>query len=248
MGRGYGRTIAPYPSMQDPRVTDSDAPLSREYYEAQLALFHESLTSIVNRLAEKPRTFDSYRPQSLAGEVTTSLNIPSDYSLQEVRSVIVTGPTINSPTGTIANPTPAQPAVPATGVAIQNTNPYPVLVVISANGATITNVTVSGQTVGTAAGTYIVPSAGTISIAYTVATPTWVWSDANPPATFIPPGTPFTLQLGDRAWSLILPNTGILSIRFNPGLELKQSDDKLLTSATAGNWAVELTGYRNVQS
>jgi hypothetical protein len=76
-------------------------------------------------------------------------------------------------------PATSSPAVPATGVAQQNTNPYPVKVVINANGATITNVTVNGLTVGTGAGTYIVPAAGTISIAYTVATPTWVWSAAQ---------------------------------------------------------------------
>lgn len=70
----------------------------------------------------------------------------------------------------------SQPAVPATGVAQQNTNQFPVQVVISPNGATITNVSVNGVTVGTAAGTYTVPANGSISIAYSVATPTWVWT------------------------------------------------------------------------
>lgn len=79
-----------------------------------------------------------------------------------------------------ANPVPSQPAVPATGVAQQNLNAFPVQVVISPNGATITNVSVNGITVGTAAGTYAVPAFGAISIAYSVATPTWVWSNANP--------------------------------------------------------------------
>lgn len=71
------------------------------------------------------------------------------------------------------------PAVPATTVVAQNANNYPVTVVISPNGATITNVSVNGITVGVAAGTYIVPIAGSISIAYTVATPLWVWTTAN---------------------------------------------------------------------
>jgi hypothetical protein len=74
---------------------------------------------------------------------------------------------------------PATPAVPATGVAQENTNAYPVTVVITANGATITNVSVNGVTAGTAAGTYEVPAAGSISIAYSVATPAWTWSDAS---------------------------------------------------------------------
>ena len=52
-----------------------------------------------------------------------------------------------------SNAIPAQPAVPATGVAQQNPGSYPVQVVISPNGATITAVTVNGIQVGSAAGT-----------------------------------------------------------------------------------------------
>lgn len=77
---------------------------------------------------------------------------------------------------TLAAPTIAAPAVPATGVTATSTYATPVAVVIGANGATITNVTVNGATAGTAAGTYIVPAGGSISIAYTVATPTWTWA------------------------------------------------------------------------
>jgi hypothetical protein len=82
---------------------------------------------------------------------------------------------------TAGEPAPSviTPAVPATGVAAQNTNPYPVTVVINANGATITNVSVNGVTVGTAAGTYVVPAYGSISIAYTVATPLWTFANAT---------------------------------------------------------------------
>jgi hypothetical protein len=90
-----------------------------------------------------------------------------------------TGPMWVANPGPATIPTPAQPAVPATGVAQQNPNAYPVNVVINANGATITNVSVNGITVGTGAGSYVVPAYGSISIAYSVATPTWVWSDAN---------------------------------------------------------------------
>jgi hypothetical protein len=79
----------------------------------------------------------------------------------------------------LAAPAPAQPAVPATNVVQQNVNAYPVQVVIGANGATISNVSVNGVTAGTAAGTYTVPAFGSISIAYTVATPTWTWSNAT---------------------------------------------------------------------
>jgi hypothetical protein len=90
------------------------------------------------------------------------------------------------------NPTPSQPAVPATGVAQQNANAYPVSVAIAANGATITAVTVNGVQVGSGAGTYTVPAGGSISIAYSVATPTWVWSNL---AVFYQPGAPVSLYI-----------------------------------------------------
>jgi hypothetical protein len=83
---------------------------------------------------------------------------------------------VNSAGPVVTTSAPSQPAVPATGVAQQNVNAYPVSVAINANGATITNVSVNGVTVGTSAGTYIVPAYGSISIAYSVAVPTWVWS------------------------------------------------------------------------
>jgi hypothetical protein len=84
-------------------------------------------------------------------------------------------PSLQSTGGT--NPTPSQPAVPASGVAVQNTNLYPVDVTIT--GGTVTAVVVNGVTVGTGDGTYLVPVAGSISMTYSVA-PTWVWADANP--------------------------------------------------------------------
>ena len=74
------------------------------------------------------------------------------------------------------------PAVPATGVVATNTTGQFVDVAISANGATITNVSIVDQTgvshtMLTAAGSVLLPPGYGISIAYTVATPTWVWTD-----------------------------------------------------------------------
>lgn len=75
--------------------------------------------------------------------------------------------------------TPTQPAVPASTVAQQNPNAYPVVVVIS-GGSGLTAVTVNGVTVGTGDGTYTVPAGGTISVTYSVTAPTWVWSNQTP--------------------------------------------------------------------
>lgn len=111
---------------------------------------------------------------------------PSDVNNSYTSRQLLEG--FNPGSAAITQPTPSQPGVPATGVAQQNTNSYPVQVVISANGATITNVSVNGITVGTAAGTYDVPAYGAISIAYSVATPTWVWSNLTPNVAAVPAG------------------------------------------------------------
>jgi len=92
----------------------------------------------------------------------------------------------------------AAPAFPATTVAVANPYATPVAAVIAANGATITNVSVSGITAGTGAGTYLIPVGGSISATYTVATPTWTWalpvtsastSAGGSALTFAPTGT-----------------------------------------------------------
>lgn len=83
---------------------------------------------------------------------------------------------VETPAGSTSVPAPATPSVPATTVPAQNPNAYPVQVVITAAGATITVVTVNGVVVGAAAGTYVVPAFGAISITYAVATPTWAWT------------------------------------------------------------------------
>lgn len=76
--------------------------------------------------------------------------------------------------------TPSQPAVPASTVAQQNTNAYPVTVVISGGTATVT--TVNGVVVGAGDGTFVVPAYGSISVTYSSA-PTWVWSNASAAGT-----------------------------------------------------------------
>jgi hypothetical protein len=99
----------------------------------------------------------------------------------------------------------AAPAFPATTVAVANPYATPVAAAISANGATITNVSVSGATAGTAAGTYVIPVGGTISCTYTVATPTWTWalpvtsasaSAGGTSLTFAPTGTNTPFAIG----------------------------------------------------
>ena len=64
-------------------------------------------------------------------------------------------------------------------------------------------------------------------------------------------GPLFTLQLGGRVWNLALPVTGILTIPCatipGSGIELNQDDVRTLTSAVAGDWAVELIGHADIR-
>lgn len=125
----------------------------------------------------------------------TGQNVAVSLLTGTVQSVLVTAPN---------PPTVSTPAVPATTVTATNSNGFPVQVVVGANGATISAVTVNGSSVGSAAGTYVVPAGGTIALSYTVATPTWTWSalvagaSGNPigslPQNYpVPPGCSITL-------------------------------------------------------
>jgi hypothetical protein len=69
-----------------------------------------------------------------------------------------------------------KPAVPATTVPATNTTDCNMWVEVAANGATIATVKVDGVTIGArTVGAFRVRPGSTITLAYTVATPTWQW-------------------------------------------------------------------------
>lgn len=59
-------------------------------------------------------------------------------------------------------------------------------------------------------------------------------------------GTAFTLQLGKRNWQLVLPVTGIIPIA-PVYFSMNPQDPRVLTSATAGNWAMEIMGHADIR-
>jgi hypothetical protein len=61
-----------------------------------------------------------------------------------------------------------------------------------------------------------------------------------------PPTVACPVKLGERVWNLTIPATGILVIA-PIGITLDYEDDRFLTSATAGQWGLELTGYADVR-
>lgn len=57
----------------------------------------------------------------------------------------------------------------------------------------------------------------------------------------------FTLQLGDRTWNLVMPATQFLMLGAPLGLMLGRNDPRTLTSATAGEWTLELMGHADTR-
>jgi hypothetical protein len=98
---------------------------------------------------------------------------------------------------------------PVSGTYYQNTTNQVYTVVIS-NGGGITTVVVNGVTVGTGAGTYIVPVGGAIQVNWTTTQPTWVWS---------------ATQQGNQSFTLgqqvgIAYNPGNKAVLLHPGEQL----------------------------
>lgn len=141
---------------------------------------------------------------ALTTPAVPATTIPQVNNTGQWADVAVTGGTL---TGILVTPPVlppvTTPAVPATTVTATNTNAFPVAVTIAANGATITAITVNGVASGLTVGTVVVPAGGTVSVSYTVATPTWVWtalsggfsgtSIPSPSSIAVPPSGAITL-------------------------------------------------------
>lgn len=61
-----------------------------------------------------------------------------------------------------------------------------------------------------------------------------------------PASTAFTLNLGKRAWTTVLTNAQGIFLVTPLRMKLGRNDTRILNSATAGNWTLELTGYADI--
>lgn len=59
-------------------------------------------------------------------------------------------------------------------------------------------------------------------------------------------GVAFTLQLGKRIWPLLMPAAGIIVIA-PIKMSLDRDDLRQVSSATAGDWTLELMGYADIR-
>lgn len=90
-------------------------------------------------------------------------------------ATIFTGgtPTMGAGTKTVS-----APGVPASTTPLVNTTGFNAWVTISNGTGTISSVVVNGVQVGTTAGSYYLPSNGTITLTYSAGTVTWTWVQA----------------------------------------------------------------------
>jgi hypothetical protein len=219
--------------VRQPAVVGNQPTTSQDHAQE---LLQNELVNLAAKVFDESRPVDEY--QSVSSALT--LEVLPEYEMDElIEAILIIGNAF------VAGPVPSTPnsgSVLATGVAQQNVNTYPVQVVIGANGATITNVSVNGITVGTAAGTYTVPAFGAISVTYSVATPTWAWTNAG--GSYV--GNVVTLQLGRRSWVINLGLTGGVYNFNGLKLRLNRNERRVLTQTVAGPLSLELTGHADM--
>jgi hypothetical protein len=212
--------------IRQPAVVGNQRTTSQDHAQEILA---NELVNLAAKVFDASRPVDEY--QSVSSALT--LEVLPEYEMDElIEAIVIVANPFTS------GPVPSQPSVPASTVAQQNVNTYPVQVVISAG--TITAVVVNGITVGSAAGTYTVPAFGSISITYSVA-PTWVWSNAG--GLYVP--NVVTLQLGRRSWAFSMSGAGFIQLD-GLSLRLNRNERRVVTQPVAGPMSLELTGHADM--
>lgn len=266
--------LSPYPSMPRRKVPgdpgeNREPGTPEEWWDQVVTRFMQSISDLSGLIEDHSHRVDEYQVQALGtNESVLSVQTTPDYEMypEIIESVIVTGPSVattTSPTqGTVGN-NAAIAAATAGGVALPSVNDSlsGFDIQLSTVGTAAMTVTVSNVTGGPY--TYTIPTGQqSLSVRYPVplngfsGPPQIAWSStasavgnasiygiANVAATAT--STPFTLVLGKRSWNLNLPPSGILVIapvKFSLG----RNDTRLLTSATAGDWGLELSGYADV--
>jgi hypothetical protein len=250
--------IAPLHTRQ--RRTHIVAPLPHEtpegYIQGAFSRIASGLKGLALRLDDFRYPVDEYETNTVS-ESNNGVEVQPTYEFmtERIESVIVTGP---------SGITDAVDTAITAGVGA-----YTATIPLGANlsgfyaettpgTATSTTVTVTGALGGTLTFEFTQTASGPGSQLY---------QPFNPPLTPASPSVPivvtfngsastnagnlsayytqpatFTLQLGDRQWSLTMPASGVLVIA-PLSLMLSRADRRLVSSASPGNWTLELMGW-----
>lgn len=253
-----------YPNMPDVEDAGDEARLNREYMERLFLEFKRSLQSYSQYFVDRTNRVDEYRVESLGGESLTTTSVLPDYECDEViESVLVNGPTQVQGVGQPAEGSQTSPAAGTTIASVLvGPGTYSVSWEVSlggtvaaadANNFQLTDGTKSLTSVNPAAAggpypqeTEVFVEAGAIATIavknIALATTGAIYSAQMVVTPVVTAGTPFTLQLGKRAWQMLLPPTGILVIA-PVAVKLGRSDTRQLIGSIPGDWSFELMGY-----
>lgn len=269
MGHGHTQQAeSPYPHAMPQTVPNAPVSFDPQYTERLVNQIKKSMESLSTYFVDQSNRVDSYRPQSLTGESLTTEPLQPAYECDEIiTSVIVTGPTSTGPgevntisangaiTAPIAGASISGPITLAAGVV------YSVTATVYVDGTVVTTTDDDNMKFGGTSGPanhlayaaglppqsytwQVTGNGGIISIinnnAGSAAAVYHAMITATPVVSEL--GTSFSLQLGRRAWNLLLPPTGILVIA-PIQIALGRSDTRQLSASVAGDWSFELMGY-----
>ena len=246
---------------------DEPYPASEKFLLNQLTELVQQIRGFNMWAGGKRFVVDEYQPKTLAADAETSLLVQPNYEFPEViETVLVTGPSSNALTPTANAGSVLDPAANAV-IASVGTLPagqYQAYWTVGLEGtvtaADADNMKLVGPglvqkatypgVVGeyqqnvvdfTADGTHVV-SINAIAAA-SGASATY---NASLSVVPINVQVPFTLQLGDRIWNLVLPPSGFMTLS-SLRVSLARTDPRKLTSTFSGEWFLELMGYGDVR-
>jgi hypothetical protein len=237
------------------------------FQENDIAEIREHLAGLAKRQAAWENVVDERTPQTLVPWSVTQVQLTPNYEFPIfVKNVIITGP----PTAASATfNADLQVTNPGANVNIASLGILP-------KGEYTANVTLELQGTVTAAdgnnmkfvsqGATVIPvfqypgiagvypqpafnfaADGTsICVVKSIAAASGAAAIYAAEVTATPLSPPFTLQLGDRVWNLVLPSSGIMVIGCDP-MTLERNDPRILSSSIAGPWGLEIIGFGDVR-
>lgn len=260
-----GRVTEPEPI----GVADEPQRLPPGFLAESQSEFTEALRVLARRAEEQALYVDEYVTQGPVAAAVTSVTLQPQYELyyERIKRVIVTGPTANGLAPIVASGNPTNPGA---GAIIANAgNPpaglYQVNWTVGLEGTvtaadadnmrivSASTIVVKGVFPGVV-GEYpqdsfqfLADGVSQVAIkAQAAASGASAIYNGQISLTPISLSCPFLLQLGDRFWNLVLPNTGILE--FSADILLSRTDTRKLTSSVSGPWFLELTGEADVRN
>lgn len=244
-------------------TTGDEEQESKSFDALGMEHFAEQVATLARTIENRANPVDEYNSAAVSGAASSASVIVQptyEYMPEKIESIVVTGPaagqSATQPGLTAANPaigsvitsltlppgvyTVNWTVTPQGTVGVAEKNNFALYV----NGVPFTT-SINPQTAGTSTSQQAVQlvltqASNTVSVNVGQGAPTST-AQYGAVLTALSTGNLFTLQLGDRIWSLTLPPSGVMTIGY-VALILGRSDPRILTPAAPGIWTLELMG------